>query len=209
MPIESTPKFGVSGQQKYGPEGTDFVTRTARLYPMRIFPGQPRWPATGWIIVDLVAFPASSPDCPVIRTFQARDLINDNVSVNLPALRANSFFTEVRKLLVFCGRIDGSNLSVWDDQVLNQRGLEVQNAKIVALTDDTSLWDGTQMLEDGNVVKVFERATDRGLEKLTIYVAWYDSSLSQEVSLVRQQIRQRIHSTGARKRLLCKTDVID
>lgn len=203
MPVESTPKFGVAGQQQYGPEGVDFIALAARQYPMRIFPGQPRWPATGWMIVDLVAFPASSPDFPVIRTFQARDLINDNVSVNLPALRAQSFFTEVRKLLVFCGRMDGCNLSVWDDQVLNQRGLEVQNAKIVALADDTSLWDGTQMLEDGTAVELFERATDRGLEKLTIYVAWYDSSL------VRQQIRQRIHSGGGRKGVRCKTDVID
>lgn len=209
MPVQPTSHFGEPGQQQYGPERVDIVTLSARLYPMRIFPGQPRWPATGWMIIDLVAFPASSPDCSVIRTFQARDLINDNVSVTLPALRAQSFSTEVRKLLVFCGRMDGSNLSVWDDQVLNQRGLEVQNAKIVALADDTSLWDGTQMLEDKSVVELFERATDRGLDKLTIYVAWYDCSLSQEVSLVRQQIRQRIHGTGATKQLRCKTDIID
>jgi hypothetical protein len=195
MPVQPTSISGILDQVQDSPAVADAIAEAILHYPIPQFEGQPRWPSTRWMITDLVAFPPSSPDRPVTRTFQARELINDNISVTLPELRAQSFFAEVRKLLVFCARINEFNLTVWDDKALNKCSLAVQNAEIVALTDDTSLWNGEEMLEPGNVVELFERATDKGLEKLVIYVAWCDSSLLREFSSVRQQVRQRSRST--------------
>lgn len=91
--------------------------------------------------------------------------------------------------------------SIWDDKILNGRAVDVQNAKIVALMDDATIWDGKEILDVGKVVELFEKATDMGLEKLTFFVEWHDSSLFQEISLAREQFRQRFRSTGSRKRL--------
>lgn len=209
MPVQPTSSSGAPDQVQDSPAVSDTIAEASILYPIPEFEGQPRWPATGWMIIDLVAFPPSSPDRPVTRTFQARDLINDNISVTLPELRAQSFFTEVRKLLVFCARMNEFNLPVWDDKALNKCSLAVQNEEIVALTDDTSLWDGKEMLDHGNVVELFERATDKGLENLAIYVSWIDSSLLQELSLVGQQVCQSSCITISRNRLKRKRMVID
>lgn len=167
-------------------------------YPIPLFKGEMRKPETGWMIVDLVA--ASPLGSPIIRTFQARDIINGDISVTFPQLRTHSFFNEVRKLLIFVENMVTYE-SVWDDKILNGRAVDVQNAKIVALMADATIWDGKEILDVGKVVELFEKATDMGLEKLTFYVEWYDSSFLQEFSLARKQFRQRVRSTESRKRL--------
>lgn len=167
-------------------------------YPIPLFKGEMRKPETGWMIVDLVA--ASPLGSPIIRTFQARDIINGDISVTFPQLRTHSFFNEVRKLLIFVENMVTYE-SVWDDKILNGRAVDVQNAKIVALMADATIWDGKEILDVGKVVELFEKATDMGLEKLTFYVEWYDSSFLQDFSLARKQFRQRVRSTESRKRL--------
>jgi hypothetical protein len=170
-------------------------------YPLREFEGQPRWPATGWMIVDLVALPQSSPDRPVTRTFQARDLINDNVSVNLPVLRTLSFFNEVRKLLLFCARMNESNLAVWDEDDLNRCSADVDTDGVVALTDDISLSHGKEPLTPEFVVQLFAKATDKALENLGVYLTWTDSPLSQELSWMGHELSERPRSPVAGNRL--------
>lgn len=167
-------------------------------YAIPLFTGEIRKPETGWMIVDLVA--ASPLGSPIIRTFQARDIINGDISVTFPQLRTHSFFNEVRKLLIFIENMVTYE-SIWDDKILNGRAVDVQDAEIVALMDDATIWDGKEILEVGKVVELFEKATDMGLEKLTFYVEWYDSSLLQGISLAREQFRRRLRSTGSRKRL--------
>lgn len=208
MPIQPTPS-SPKGEEE---EQSDIIIRldemTAQLdadYPIPSFEGQPRWPSMGWMIVDLVA--VSALGHPVIRTFQARDLINEDVSVTLPGLRARLFFTEVRKLLIFATNI-GVYESIWDDEVLNARAFRVQDAKVLALMDDATIWNGKQVLELRKTVELFENATNMNRERLTFYVEWYDASLSQEISLVREQFRQRVRSTASRKRLRRRTGSI-
>ncbi|POS75973.1 hypothetical protein DHEL01_v205636 [Diaporthe helianthi] len=178
-------------QQSDSSAVTDVIMATARKYPIREFPGERRHPNTGWIIIDLVAINPLLPKRRIRRTFQARDLINDEVSVHLSALRTQSFFTEVYKLLVFCARLGNLNMLDWDDEVLNNLvcGLADQGAPITAFTDDTSLWDARDRLECGKVVELFERATEKGVDSLTIYVMWHDSRLSQEFSLLRKHFK--------------------
>lgn len=171
-------------------------------HPIPKFEGQPRKPPMGWVIVDLVA--ASPLGRPVIRTFQARDLVNEEISVTFPGLRTQLFFTEVHKLLIFTQNM-GVFKSVWDDKILNRRAVHVQNAKVIALMDDATIWKGKQILEVRKVVELFETATYMGLEKLTFYVEWYNASLLQEISLAREQFRQGVRSTISRVRLRRRT----
>lgn len=175
------------------PAVADAIMEAARKYPLPEFPGERRHPNTGWMIIDLVAVSPSSPERYITRTFQARELINDGISVHLSALRTHSFFTEVHKLLVFCKRLGNLNMLDWDDEVLNELvcGLADQDTGILASTDNHGLWEVQDTLECEDVVELFERATKKGLEKLTIYVAWYDSSLSQEFSLLRKHFRHK------------------
>lgn len=141
-----------------------------------------------------------------MRTFQARDLINEDIQVKLPELRTQSFFTELRKLLIFAGDMR-FNESIWDDEVLNERALDVQDAKIMALTDGgkdgEAVWHGTQeeVLDYGRVTEIFEMATDMGLDNLIFYVDWQSpsGSLAQQFSLLKQKIHQRIRSARSRK----------
>lgn len=208
MPIQSTPSSPKGEVEERG----DIITRlndmSAELdakFPIPSFEGQPRWPSMGWMIVDLVA--VSPLGHPIIRTFQARDLIKEEISVTLPGLRARLFFTEVHKLLIFATNIDVYE-SIWDDEVLNARAFQVQDAKVLALMDDATIWNGKQVLELRKTVELFENATNMNLERLTFYVEWYDASLSQEISLAREQFRQRVRSTGSRKRLRRRTGSI-
>lgn len=177
-------------QQGDSPAVADAIMEAARMYPLREFPGERRHPDTGWMVIDLVAIYPSSPERYITRTFQARELINDDISVHLSGLRTHSFFTEVYKLLIFCKRLGNPSLTMcnWDDEVLNELVCEIadQEAVISAFTDDRSLWNVKDTLECGKVLELFERATKKSLEKLTIYVAWYDSSLSQEFSLLKK-----------------------
>lgn len=202
MPIQPKSR-AQKGQEEE--EGSSLITRVDDMnaednlkYPIPLFQGEIRKPETGWMIVDLVA--ASPLGSPIIRTFQARDIINGDISVTFPQLRTHSFFNEVRKLLIFVENMVTYE-SIWDDKILNGRAVDVQNARIVALMDDATIWDGKEILEVGKVVELFEKATDMGLEKLTFFVEWHDSSLFQEISLAREQFRQRFRSTGSRKRL--------
>lgn len=162
-------------------------------------------PETGWIIVDLVAFATSPLGHSVTRTFQARDLINDDISVGMPELRMQSFFTELRKLLIFTQNM-GLYESVWYDEILNERAVKVRDAEILVLMDDANIWNGEQILESRKAVELFERATDTGLDRLTFYVEWYNSSLSQNISLAREQFRQRVRSYASMKRLRRKRE---
>ncbi|KAK7726463.1 hypothetical protein SLS63_007623 [Diaporthe eres] len=192
MSTQSTPTSQTEKEEIESPLGirVNAMTQEYNLtYPIPLFICPSHSPETGWLIVDLVAFAASPLGRSVTRTFQARELINNDISVGLPELRTQSFFTEVRKLLIFTGSI-ALYESVWDDEILNKRAVEVQNAEILVLMDDATIWDGKQMLKVGKVVDLFERATNMGLEKLTFYVEWYNSSLSQDISLAREQFRQ-------------------
>ncbi|KAG8165836.1 hypothetical protein KVR01_004388 [Diaporthe batatas] len=170
----------------------DAIMEAARRYPLREFPGERRHTITGWMIVDLVAIPPSSPERSITRTFQARELINDEISVHLSALRTQSFFTEIYKLLVFCERLGNHNMLDWDDEVLNELvcGLADQDTGILAFTNDDILWNVKDTLECGKVVELFERATKKGLEKLAIYVTWCHSSLSQEFSFLKKHFHR-------------------
>lgn len=185
--------------KKANDKSTELNTR----YPI---PKLPHRPVTGWTVVDLVAFDASPPEQPVMRTFQARDLINDDIPVRSPELRTQSFFTEVRKLLVFT-RDMRLYESIWDDEVLNERALDIQDAKVMAFIDGDPVWDGTQreVLDYGRVTEVFEMATDMEVDNLTFYVEWQSPSLAQEFSLVKEKVRQRIRSATSRKSWRRKT----
>ncbi|KAI7778531.1 hypothetical protein LA080_002041 [Diaporthe eres] len=203
MSTQSTPTSQTEEEELESPLGirVNAMTQEYNLtYPIPLFICPSHSPETGWLIVDLVACAESPLGHSVTRTFQARELINNDVSVGLPELRTQSFFTEVRKLLIFTGSI-GLYKWVWDDEILNQRAVDVQNAAIVVLMDDATIWDGKQMLEVRKVVELFERATDMGLEKLTFYVEWYNSSLSQDISLARERLSQDVRRTASRKKL--------
>lgn len=203
-PISQTREEEQQAEEPIETRVNEMSSEFADKYPMPEFSGPSRKPETGWMVIDLVAYPASSPDHPVIRTFQARDLINDDVAVRLPALRAQCFFTEVRKLLVFCENKSCYH-SVWYEDVLNEHAVHVQDAKIVALIDGAAFLDSKQVLEEGQVVELFEKATDMGLERLTFFVEWYTSSISQEISIKKHQVRQRASSTSSMKRFSRKT----
>lgn len=198
--MSERPKRSSEGSE--GPEETQLNTTEDDIpapfeviYPIPRFEGSSSTPETGWMVVDLVAASPLGGD-PVVRSFQARELINDDIPVRLSQLRAQPFFTEVRKLLVFTENM-GAFESVWDDKILNGRAgaAEVQDGKVIALMDDATMWHGKQVLDCGKALEVFERATDLGLEKMAFYVEWYDSSLSQGISLAGEQVRQRLHST--------------
>lgn len=202
MPTQPTPTSQMEEEELDGPLGIrvhEMCQEHDLKYPIPLFECPSHSPETEWIIVDLVACAAFPLGHPVTRTFQARELVNNDISVGLPELRTQSFFTEVRKLLIFTENM-GLYESVWDDEILNKRALDVQKAEILVLMDDATIWDGKQMLESGKVIDLFERATDMGLEKLTFYVEWYSSSLSQDISLAREQFRQEVRGTASRKR---------
>ncbi|KAG6364633.1 hypothetical protein INS49_006236 [Diaporthe citri] len=207
MSTQPTPTSQTEREELDGPLGMR-VNEMSQEYdlefPIPLFECPSYSPETGWLIVDLVACAASPLGHSVTRTFQARELINNDISVGLPELRTQSFFTEVQKLLIFTENM-GLYESVWNDEVLNKRAVDVQNAEILVLMDDATIWDGKQILEAGKVIELFERATDMGLEKLTFYVEWYNSSLSQDISLAREQFRQEARRTASRKRLRTKS----
>lgn len=203
MSTQPTPTSETEGEELESPLGIRLNQMSQEWdlnYPIPLFECPSHSPETGWLIVDLVACAAPPLGHAVTRTFQARELINNDISVGLLELRTQSFFTEVRKLLIFTESMVLYE-SVWNDEILNERAVDVQNAEILFLMDDATIWNGKQMLEARKVVEIFERATDMGLEKLTFYVEWYNSSLSQDISLAREQIRQDLRSTASRKKL--------
>lgn len=203
MSTQPTPTSETEGEELESPLGIRLNQMSREWdfnYPIPLFECPSHSPETGWLIVDLVACAAPPLGHAVTRTFQARELINNDISVGLLELRTQSFFTEVRKLLIFTESMVLYE-SVWNDEILNERAVDVQNAEILFLMDDATIWNGKQMLEARKVVEIFERATDMGLEKLTFYVEWYNSSLSQDISLAREQIRQDLRSTASRKKL--------
>lgn len=154
-----------------------------------------RKPVTGDMVIHMVA--RTLRGHAVTRTLKARELINDNISMCLAALRAHSFFTEVRKLLIFSGDMSFYEC-VWDDKDLNKREILTRDAKIMMSTNCSSLWRDYQMLEEKKVVDLFDRATHAQLERLTFQVEWYCSSISQQLSLARREFRQRVCNTGPR-----------
>ncbi|KAJ0109629.1 hypothetical protein J7T55_014191 [Diaporthe amygdali] len=181
----------VNMDQRDGEMSLEFALK----YPIPLFDGESRKPVTANMMIDLVAWTTSSV-LPVTRTFEARELINDDVAVRLPVLRSQSFFAEVRKLLIFSGN---TNLykCIWDDEELNKREIGTRKGKIIASTDCDTLWKRKQILEEGKVIELFERATDMGLERMTFRVAWYSSSVPQDISLVKQQLSHGNCNTGS------------
>lgn len=138
---------------------------------------------------------------PVSRTFEAADLIDTNISIFLPDLRAHRFLIEVRKLLVY-SRYDAAFLPL-DDRRLNQLEQQVGSVEIQACFPHR--WNKTRPLSAEVVVKTVEQAMMQGLQELRFHVDWYPFSLTanalgvayvseERVALFMAPCRQRISS---------------
>ncbi|KAJ4391539.1 hypothetical protein N0V93_005157 [Gnomoniopsis smithogilvyi] len=114
-------------------------------------------------------------DIIVSRTFEATDLIDNNISMFLPDLRAHPFLTEVRKLLLY-SRFD-SALYPWDDHRLNQ--LEQQTGYVDVQARFPHRWSVTRSLSATVALRAIEQGIFDGLQEMKFYVNWYPFGLTK------------------------------
>lgn len=110
----------------------------------------------------------------ISRSFCADALINNNVSLTLPDLRANRLFVEIRKLLLH-SRFDADALcKPWDENRLAQ--LEIETGPIDIEASFPHRFSAPRMLTAAVAVQVIEKAIKIGRQELKFYVDWFPFS---------------------------------
>lgn len=114
----------------------------------------------------------------VSRTFEATDLIDDDIPDFLYDLRAHLFFTEVRKLLLY-SRFDASLLP-WDDQRLNQ--LEQQIGLVDLQACFPHQWNMPRPLSITCFFGAIDKAILLGLPEIRFYVDRYPFGVTVNIA---------------------------
>lgn len=105
---------------------------------------------------------------PVTRSFEADDLLNENIPTHNPELRTAPLFVEIRKLLLYC-KYD-VHYAPWDETRLDK--LELQLGTIGIEASFPQRFSAPRVLSAELAVKAIDNAMELGWPELKFFVTW-------------------------------------